>query len=388
MALTSVVMKVLERLVLKELKTQTAALLDPAQFAYRANRSVDDAVALGLHYVLQHLEKPGTYARLLFIDYSSAFNTIIPQKLYNKLIDMGVDPPLCQWLLDFLSDRPQSVRVGSSESMSLTLNVGAPQGCVLSPCLFSLFTNDCVSNHESVKMIKFSDDTTLEGLIATKDSDKLPIQDPEHEYRNEVKNLEEWCRENNLELNVDKTKEVIVDFRKNKSEIPPLEIQGKLVEQVEHFRFLGTIVKNDLKWDENCTKAISKAKQRLYFLRQLRKFKASIPIMLQFYRAVIESVLTFSIGVWYGAATQDDKDKLESIVLSASKIIGCPLPSLDDIYSKRTRKRARMIARDSSHPANEIFELLPSGRRYRAMKTRTKRFGDSFFPSAISILNH
>ena len=71
-------------------------------------------------------------------------------------------------------------------------------------------------------MIKFSDDTTLEGLITTKGSDKLPIQDPKHEYRNEIKNLEGWCRENNLELNVDKTKEVIVDFRKNKSDIPPL----------------------------------------------------------------------------------------------------------------------------------------------------------------------
>ena len=147
-------------------------------------------------------------------------------------------------------------------------------------------------------------------------------------------------------------------------------------------------MKNDLKWDENCTKAISKAKQRLYFLRQLRIFKASTSIMLQFYRAVIESVLTFSIGVWYGAATQDDKDKLESVVLSASKIIGCPLPSLENIYLKRTGKRARMIARDSSHPASEIFELLPSGRRFRAMKTRTNKFGNSFFPSAISILNN
>ena len=57
-ALTSVIMKVFERLVLRQLKTQTDALLDPCQFAYRANRSVDDAVALGLHAVLTHLDKP------------------------------------------------------------------------------------------------------------------------------------------------------------------------------------------------------------------------------------------------------------------------------------------------------------------------------------------
>ncbi len=71
-ALTSVVMKSFERLVLAHLKDSTG----PLQFAYRANRSVDDAVNMGLHYILQHLDRPGTYARILFVDFSSAFNTI------------------------------------------------------------------------------------------------------------------------------------------------------------------------------------------------------------------------------------------------------------------------------------------------------------------------
>ena len=99
------------------------------------------------------------------MDFSSAFNTIIPQKLFNKLIHMGVERSLCVWILDFLQDRPQSVRIGKQTSKEITLNVGAPQGCVLSPLLFSLFTNDSVSSEPSVVMIKFSDDTTLEGLI-------------------------------------------------------------------------------------------------------------------------------------------------------------------------------------------------------------------------------
>ncbi|KAM9828287.1 uncharacterized protein ACBT44_021775 isoform 2-T2 [Syngnathus typhle] len=75
-ALTSVVMKSFERLVLNHLKDVTGPLLDPLQFAYRANRSVDDAVNMGLHYILHHLDIPGTYARILFVDFSSAF--IIP----------------------------------------------------------------------------------------------------------------------------------------------------------------------------------------------------------------------------------------------------------------------------------------------------------------------
>ncbi len=76
-ALPSVVMKSFEKLVLAHLKDITGPSLDPLQFAYRLNRSVDDAVNMGLHYVLQHLDRPGAYVRILFVDFSSAFNTII-----------------------------------------------------------------------------------------------------------------------------------------------------------------------------------------------------------------------------------------------------------------------------------------------------------------------
>ena len=89
-ALTSVVMKTLERLVQQFMKSIIEPLLDQFQFAYRNNRSVDDAVALGLFYVLQHLDSPNTYARILIVDFSSAFNTIIPSKRFDKIQSFGV----------------------------------------------------------------------------------------------------------------------------------------------------------------------------------------------------------------------------------------------------------------------------------------------------------
>ena len=133
MALTSVVMKVFERIILRYLKEVTAHLFDPFQFAYQANRAVEDAVSLGLHFILQHLEKPKSYARVLFVDYSSAFNTIIPHKLFQKLCDMNVHPSICHWVIDFLLDRPQVVKIQGLLSKSVTLNTGTPKGCVLSP---------------------------------------------------------------------------------------------------------------------------------------------------------------------------------------------------------------------------------------------------------------
>ena len=145
------------------------------------------------------------------------------------------------WILDFLQDRPQPVRIGMQTSKEITLHVGAPQGCVLSPLLFSLFTNDSVSSEPSVVMIKFSDDTTLEGLIHNSD---------ESAYRGEVERLAGWCSENDLELNVSKTKEMVFDFRKKKHTSCSTHYRWHLLEEFEEvksFKFLDTTISTDLK---------------------------------------------------------------------------------------------------------------------------------------------
>jgi hypothetical protein len=100
---------------------------------------------------------------------------------------------------------PQVVKVGNNISTLLILTTGAPQGCVLSTLLYSLFTHDCMATHASNSIIKFADDTNIVGLITNND---------ETAYRQKVRALALWCQENNLSLNVNKTKALIVDFRK------------------------------------------------------------------------------------------------------------------------------------------------------------------------------
>ena len=77
---------------------------------------------------------------MLFIDYSSALNNIVSSKLITKLRTLVLNTSLCNWILDFLKDRHQVVRVGNNTSATLILNMGAPLGCVLSP-LYSPFTH-------------------------------------------------------------------------------------------------------------------------------------------------------------------------------------------------------------------------------------------------------
>ena len=184
-------MKTFARLVLQFLKSIIDPLLDRFQFAY--SRFVEDAVSLEWFYVLQHLDSPDTYAKILFVDYSSAFNTIIPSKLFEKTQNVGVPQSMCLWILDnFIV-----AKIGGNLSSSLNLSTGTPQGCVLSSMLYFLFTYDCVSCHESTEILKFADDTSVQGLITTAD---------ESEYRDQLNKLISSCSEKNLELNVNKTK--------------------------------------------------------------------------------------------------------------------------------------------------------------------------------------
>ena len=139
--------------------------------------------------------------RILLIDYSSGIKTLMPLKLVTKLGDLGLNIALCDWILNFLTDRPQAVWMASTTSSTLTPNTSAPQGCVLSPLLYSLLTHDCVATHSSNTIIKFADDTTAIGLITGNN---------ERAYRA----LTSWCQDNNLQLNVSKMKELIVDYSK------------------------------------------------------------------------------------------------------------------------------------------------------------------------------
>ena len=101
--------------------------------------------------------------------------------------------------------------------------------------------------------------------------------------------------------------------------MPPLITGEQQVELVDPFKFLGTTIASNLKWDINVEIITKKAQQRMFFLRQLKKFRDNKTILTQFCLAVTESVLTFSITVWFGSASIHNKNMLEGIVKNSLK---------------------------------------------------------------------
>ncbi|KAK0155032.1 RNA-directed DNA polymerase from mobile element jockey [Merluccius polli] len=379
-ALTSIVMKAFERIMVGYLKQEVQHLLDPYQFAYQNNRGTDDALNITTHLILKHLENSKAYARLLFMDFSSAFNTILPQTLLKTLDQMEVNPFLIRWYFAFLTGRQQQVKVNSTLSHIQEINTGAPQGCVSSPILFTLYTNNCKSQYSNNYIIKFSDDTVLLSLLLA--------QSDTGEYRTEVQDKVLWCEDHNLILNVDKTKEMIFD-PKGVGDHSPVFIKGEMVQQVSNFKYLGIYFDCQLQWATHVETVCSKICQRLHFLRRLRVHGVDEGVVLLFYRATIESVIRYGITTWFGNLTVKGRTQLQTLVKRAGKIMGTQSPcSLQEIFEETVRRQGLKISADTTHVLNNEYELLPSGRRYRMPACRLNRYKFSFVPMSIKLINN
>ncbi len=364
-ALTPIFSKCFEKLVRDYICSVLPASLDPLQF----DRSTDDAIAFTLHTALSHLENKNTYVRMLFVDYSSAFNTIVPATLVAKLQTLGLNRSLCSWILDFLTGRSQVVRMGNNTSSPLTLNTGAPQGCVLSPLLYSLYTHDCTATHSSNVIVKFADDTTVIGLIT--DNDEMA-------YREEVSTLTKWCQENHLSLNIDKTKELVVDYRRQSREHTPITIDKTPVERVTSFKFLGV--------PHRCSAEEGTSASLLPETAEEVWNEPQNPQVLLHLHCGEHPDRLYHRLVWKQHRWQPQG--------SAKGRANCPphcwrWASLPPGYLHQAvcTRKARRIIKDSSHPSHRLLSLLPSGRRFRSIRSRTSRLRDSFFPQAIRLMN-
>lgn len=377
-ALTSLVMKSFEKILKNEIVSRTSGKLDPLQFAYQTGKGVDDAKIFLLDKVYKHLEKPKSHARVLFADFSSAFNKVLPHILIERLaLHFNLPNQILLWVLNFLTDRVQRVLVNGQLSDPIISNTGSPQGCVLSALLFIMYTDTCRSSEENRYLIKFSDDTVLLSLL----------QGPENGHGKALSDFVEWCDNNFLDLNVQKTKEMIIDFRKSTVNLCASMIHGEEVESVTNYKYLGTVFDSRLKFDLNTDAIIKKSHQRIYLLRKLNHFSVSQPILCTFYRSFIESLLTFSFICWFHNLSVRDKNSLNNIVKLSSKIIGVQAPSLNFLCNRQVVRKARSIADMSDHILNYEFSLMPSGRRYLAPVRKTNRYSNSFIPVAIRLLN-
>ncbi len=109
-------------------------------------------------------------------------------------------------------------------------------------------------------------------------------------------------------------------------------LYGKEVERVQEYKYLGTIFDTTLKFQQNTEVIIKKVNQRMYVLRKFNSFCVQKNILRTFYTTFIESILSCSFLCWYSSLSLRNKNRLQTLVRTCSKIIGVPLRSLAEFY--------------------------------------------------------
>lgn len=347
-ALSHIISKCFERLVLSNLKSYFPCTVNPHQFAYCYNRSTVDAISTALHSTMTHLDYHNSYIRMLFIDLSAAFNTVI----HSKLRQLAISTSLCKWTF-WLTD--------TLSSTTIARNTGVPQGCMLSPVLFSLFTHDCVSGHGCNTIFMFADDITVVDQIRG-DNESIGMR------------CNIWSHGMTTTTTCSTTKEIIMGFMHIRSKWhTPIFINGVVIECLSSFRFLSIQISEDHTWSPNSSilvKKKNKCNTISTFYRPLRKVTSvpgywwTSPLRAN-YELHLSMVWPYGI-IWYQTTKHS-----RGVVKTAQWITSTQLPFIVNTYHRQCLVRPSI--KDATYLTHALFSLLPFGRHYRSLCLYTSR---------------
>lgn len=392
-SLTPTLSKILESFVGGWMLEKISCQFDINQYGAIKGRSTTHELVHYLH-ICHHAIESHKVVRTLFVDYSKAFDHVDHGIVLHKMMKLKVQPYIIKWMHSFLYNRQQRVKINQFTSEWVTLNGGVPQGSWLGPYLFLIHINDLTSANT---LLKFIDDITETEIVERSAPSQLQLS---------VDSIGDWSEENHMNINVKKTKEMIMDMSvKNNSKLLFTDLRTKtgVIERVSSFKLLGITIDDNLKWNSHVNNICSKASQRLFFLKLLRRSGVPKNDLLQFYKTIIRPVIEYACPVWQSGLTEYQKQQIESVQKRAFRIISgtidydyyCACSLFDvELLTSRLETIAKSFYIKISNSNDCIHHLLPPEterplkllRHSKPMKymCRTDRFGKSFIPYAVN----
>ena len=291
-------------------------LIYNSQYGFRPKHSCENAVSELLSVILKGYEMQKSTAAV-FLDLSKAFDTLSHKIFLEKLDRYGVRGVANKWFESYLTDRKMrcKCKFGGHEELSESYPVeyGAPQGSVLGPLLFLIFTNDLHRHLENCGCILFADDTTI--YMSHRNLNYI-----NHCIEHDLEIISNWFKANLLTLNPNKTVAMQFLHRKSTGKIISIKIDNTQLPFVKETKFLGIWLDEKLSWNSHTIKLINKLKRNIHLLSNHRNFLDKYTLKL-IYLAQIQSHLNYGLILWGNMASCESLNKIKILQNKCMRMI-------------------------------------------------------------------
>ena len=377
-SLLPVLSKVLEKIVtVKFILPVISKRLSNTQFAYvsRPGSGPVSALVYMYHKIVQFLDSSSGAVRLLSVDFSKAFDKLLHSRIISSCTDFQLPLFVINWISNFLSFRQQRVLLDGCVSAWSAVSSGVPQGSVLGPVLFCMATDSLSHVCQNSAIIRYADDFSILHFVRSASEDHLQV---------EWDNIVSWSESVNLPLNFLKCR--VMDFVTKKNLcLPHVSLRdGTFLNCVSSLSFLGVIFTSDMKWNSHVDMIVTRACQRLFILRNLRRSGCSLSLMLKCYYSFIRSVLLYGFPSFCNIP-DCLLVKLKRVEKRALRIMGCDpqVSCIADAADSICTKLFKSLVQNDDHLLRGIFSVrnsrfTRSSKFVRPPFAKTKRFSESF----------
>ena len=240
-------------------------------------------------------------------------------------------------------------------------------------------------------LYKFVDDSTIFEICNTNEVSVI---------QESIDVAVEWTVNNDMEINPEKSKEMIICFSKNvnfRNNVPNVVVEGILVEQVDHAKLLGITLSNDLTWNKHVDNIVKTAAKRVYMIYHLKRSGISQTDLVKVYMCIVRPVLEYACPVWHTNLPIYLSDDIEMVQKRVLKSI-FPGQCYNDILNhtgisslkERRDHLCRKYFNDMKVNSHKLNHLLPDKRQveydlrpvnaYPLPQTRTDRYRNSIIP--------
>ena len=395
-SITAVLSKVFEKLVSRRLDSylRSNRAIPDRQYAYRKGVSTCDAL-LEVSHTLQEALDAGKEGRLVQIDFSGAFDKVNHAGLLFKLAAVGVGGSVLSIIRNFLSCRTQCVVLDGAASDPVSVVSGVPQGSVLGPLLFSLYTSDLFSMLEN-KLVGYADDSTLVAIVPSPSS-RLAVS---ASLNRDLARIADWCSAWGMVLNARKTRSMIVSRSRTLLPVfPALELENSFLEESRELPILGVTFDSKLTFGTHVQSVASSAARKLGLMRKAGKVFGDRSLIVRCFWAYLLPVLEYCSPVWNCAADCHLRP-LDRVVRGAVELSGGLLKC--DLQHRRSVASLCMFYKIATNPSHPLHQSLPGRfaplRRTRQavslheqalapVRCRTEQFSRSFVPRSVIAWN-